>query len=57
MPMAKLLGQQYGVPGLKAALSLIGYDVGMPRPPLAPLPEAAVAALRDALAQFEEIPA
>src|SRR5262249_61735075 len=36
MPMAKLLGQQYGVPGLKAALSLIGYDVGMPRPPLAP---------------------
>ena len=57
MPMAKLLGQQYGVPGLKAALNLIGYDVGMPRPPLAPLPEAAVAALRDALAQFEEIPA
>jgi 4-hydroxy-2-oxoglutarate aldolase len=57
MPMAKLLGQQYGVPGLKAALSLIGYDVGMPRPPLAPLSEAAVAALRDALAQFEEIPA
>jgi len=57
MPIAKLLGQQYGVPGLKAALSLIGYDVGMPRPPLAPLPEAAVAALRDTLAQFEEIPA
>lgn len=57
MPIAKLLGQQYGVPGLKAALSLIGYDVGMPRPPLASLPEAAVAALRDALAQFEEIPA
>jgi 4-hydroxy-2-oxoglutarate aldolase len=57
MPMAKLLGQQYGVPGLKAALRLIGYDVGLPRPPLAPLPEAAVAALRDALAQFEEIPA
>ena len=57
MPLAKLLGQQYGVPGLKAALSLIGYDVGMPRPPLAPLPEAAVAALRDTLEQFEEIPA
>ena len=57
MPMAKLLGQQYGVPGLKAALKLIGYDVGVPRPPLAPLPDAAVAAIRDALAQFEEIPA
>ena len=57
MPMAKLLGQQYGVPGLKAALKLIGYDVGVPRPPLAPLPDAAVAALRDALTQFEEIAA
>ena len=44
-------------PGLKAALNLLGYDVGVPRPPLAAAPEAAIAALRDALAQFEEIPA
>jgi len=29
----------------------------VPRPPLAALPDAAVAAIRDALAQFEEIPA
>lgn len=57
MTMAKLLGQQYGVPGLKAALSLIGYDVGLPRQPLAPLPEAAVSTLRDALAEFEEVAA
>ena len=56
-PAAKLLGLQYGVPGLKAALHLVGYDVGVPRPPLAPAPDAAVAALRDAIAQFEEIPA
>jgi len=56
-PAAKLLGQQYGVPGLKAALGLIGYDVGVPRPPLAPVSDAALAALRDALGQFEEIPA
>lgn len=56
-PAAKLLGQQYGVPGLKAALNLIGYDVGVPRPPLASAPDSAVAALRDAIAQFEEIPA
>jgi 4-hydroxy-2-oxoglutarate aldolase len=56
-PAAKLLGQQYGVPGLKAALNLIGYDVGVPRPPLASAPDTAVAALRDAIAQFEEIPA
>jgi 4-hydroxy-2-oxoglutarate aldolase len=57
VPAAKLLGQQYGVPGLKAALNLVGYDVGAPRPPLAPVPEAALVALRDAIARFEEIPA
>ena len=56
-PLAKLLGPAYGVPGLKAALNVLGYDVGVPRPPLSPLPEAAVKILRDALAQFEEIPA
>ena len=57
VPLARLLGPTYGVPGLKAALSAIGYDVGIPRPPLAALPEAAIAQLREALAQFEEIPA
>jgi len=56
-PLAKLLGPTFGVPGLKAALNVLGYDVGLPRPPLAPLPETAVKTLRDALAQFEEIPA
>jgi 4-hydroxy-2-oxoglutarate aldolase len=56
-PAAKLLGQQYGVPGLKAALTLVGYDVGVPRPPLAPAPDTAVTALRDAIALFEAIPA
>jgi 4-hydroxy-2-oxoglutarate aldolase len=56
-PAAKLLGQQYGVPGLKAALNLVGYDVGVPRPPLAPAPDTAVTALRDAIALFEAIPA
>lgn len=57
VPLARLLGQTYGVPGLKAALNAIGCDVGGPRPPLLPAPETAVAALRDAIAQFEEIPA
>jgi 4-hydroxy-2-oxoglutarate aldolase len=56
-PAAKLLGQQYGVPGLKAALNLVGYDVGVPRPPLAPAPDTAVTALRDAIALFEAVPA
>lgn len=57
VPLARLLGQAYGVPGLKAALNLIGYDVGVPRPPLQPVPDAAADALRDAIAHFEEIPA
>jgi 4-hydroxy-2-oxoglutarate aldolase len=54
-PLAKLLGPTYGVPGLKAALNVLGYDVGIPRPPLSPLPDAGIKTLRDALAQFEEI--
>src|SRR5437867_1343389 len=57
VPLARLLGSRHGVPGLKAALNLLGYDVGLPRPPLAPLPDAAIPTLREALAQFEEIPA
>jgi len=57
VPLARLLGPTYGVPGLKAALNLLGYDVGVPRPPLTPVPDTAIPALRDALAQFEEIPA
>jgi 4-hydroxy-2-oxoglutarate aldolase len=57
VPVARLLGATHGVPGLKAALNLLGYDVGVPRPPLQPLPESIIPALRDALAQFEEIPA
>ena len=57
VPVARLLGATHGVPGLKAALNLLGYDVGLPRPPLQPLPESIIPTLRDALAQFEEIPA
>ena len=57
VPLARLLGPTHGVPGLKAALNLLGYDVGLPRPPLAPVPHAALPALREALAVFEEIPA
>jgi 4-hydroxy-2-oxoglutarate aldolase len=56
VPLARLLGT-HSIPGLKAALNLIGWDVGVPRPPLAAASDAAVAALRDAVARFEEIPA
>jgi len=54
-PLARLLGSAYGVPGLKAALQLVGCDVGLPRPPLMPVPEAALMALREALGSFEEV--
>jgi len=55
MPIAKLLGGAgYGIPGLKAALDVIGYDVGIPRPPLAPAPEAAFEALRAAIVALED---
>ncbi len=38
---AKMLGPQYGIPGLKYALDRLGYHGGPPRPPLLPLSEAA----------------
>jgi len=56
-PVAQLLGSTYGIPGVKAALNLVGYDVGEPRSPLAPAPEAARAAIREALSAFEEVAA
>ena len=56
LPLSRLLGR-YSVPGLKAALNLCGYDVGVPRPPLAPAADTAVAELRQALGVFEETPA
>ena len=50
VPLARLLGPTYGVPGLKAALTLVGCDVGVPRAPLlAPASDAAFTALREAL--------
>ena len=37
MPLARSVGSTYGVPGLKAALELMGYAGGPPRPPLRPV--------------------
>ena len=34
MPLARSVGSGYGVPGLKAALELMGFAAGRPRPPL-----------------------
>ena len=49
---AKLVGATYGVPGLKAALNLLGYAGGVPRPPLQPVSEPAIAQIRE---QLEEL--
>ncbi len=51
-PLSKLVGAQYGVPGLKAALNLCGFVGGLPRPPLLPAPPAAIDAIRAALAEL-----
>jgi 4-hydroxy-2-oxoglutarate aldolase len=55
LPIARLISSGYGVPGLKAALSIVGCDVGMPRAPLRPIPDTAIAALKEALTQFEKV--
>lgn len=56
MPLTRLLGPTYGVPGLKAALNTLGYDVGVPRAPLAPVADAGVEAIRHALADLASEP-
>jgi 4-hydroxy-2-oxoglutarate aldolase len=52
MPMARAIGAQHGVPALKAALSLLGFGAGPPRPPLRPAPPAVVEALRAELTKL-----
>ena len=48
-PLARLVTTTYGVPGLKAALDIVGFTGGEPRAPLAPAPPDAVAAIREEL--------
>ena len=38
-------------------MKLAGCDVDVPSPPLAPVPEAGLAALREALAKLQEVAA
>ena len=45
-PLAKLLSSMHGIPGLKAALSLIGYVGGRRRLPLEPVGDDVVAQIR-----------
>lgn len=48
-PLARLVGGPHAVPGLKAALDLLGFHGGAPRPPLAPVPSVVVDQLAAAL--------
>lgn len=52
VPLARLLGNKYGVPGLKAALKLVGIEAGDPRAPLLPLDATGRSALEHALHTF-----
>jgi 4-hydroxy-2-oxoglutarate aldolase len=46
MPLARSIGGQHGVPGVKAALDLMGYSGGYPRPPLRPVTPAVIETIR-----------
>ena len=46
LPLARSIGPIHGVPGLKAALDLMGLTGGIPRPPLRPVAPAVVDVLR-----------
>ena len=52
-PLAKLVTRVHGVPGLKAALDLLGFTGGHARPPFRPLSPDAVDELRRALTALD----
>ena len=57
MPLARSVGAFQGVPGLKAALELMGFAAGPPRPPLRPVSAQTIELLRvqlDALGVLEQ---
>jgi 4-hydroxy-2-oxoglutarate aldolase len=49
MPIARSIGGVHGVPGLKAALDVMGYRAGLPRPPLRPVAPQVVEIIRGQL--------
>jgi 4-hydroxy-2-oxoglutarate aldolase len=56
-PLARSVGGVYGVAGLKAALDLIGYTGGTPRPPLRSATPQIIDIIRGQLEALEAIPA
>jgi 4-hydroxy-2-oxoglutarate aldolase len=53
LPLGRAIGAQHGVPGLKAALTLMGFETGGPRLPLRPAPEVVVAQMRAHLSALD----
>jgi 4-hydroxy-2-oxoglutarate aldolase len=53
LPVARAVTTQFGVPGLKVALDLLGYRGGYPRLPLMPLGENQRAELERVLREAE----
>jgi len=51
LPVNRAVTARWGIPGLKAAMDLLGWYGGPPRPPLLPLGEAETLELRELLAQ------
>lgn len=55
IPIAAAVTSGYGVPGLKLAMDLAGYQGGLPRPPLEPAPPAAADAIRAAFSPLADL--
>ena len=56
LPIIRLVAGHRYVSGSKAALDLIGYPMGAPRPPRLPLPEAELGEIKDALSSVGLLP-
>lgn len=55
-PLASAVGSRFGVPGLKAALDMVGFTGGEPRGPLLPAPPEARTAIRAELEALGVLP-
>jgi 4-hydroxy-2-oxoglutarate aldolase len=56
LPAARAVTAQFGVPGLKAAMDMLGYQGGYPRLPLLPLGESQRMELEKVLQEAELLP-
>jgi 4-hydroxy-2-oxoglutarate aldolase len=57
LPIARSVGSLYGVPGLKAAMNIIGLAGGVPRPPLRPVTAEVRDVIRGQLEALGVVPA